>query len=224
MASSPADLAADQRGALGGREGPAREGQAGGARALAAGRGPARPAGPDRGGPRGPAPAAGPGAGRADGGLAVRVPARLGRADGRGLRPPAPDRGRAGHLRGRPPGQLRLLRLARAGPGLRPQRLRRGPPRALGVGPVPAHHQRLGGRAPERPVRGHLRGRGPALRLRLPAPAARSWPASRCWRGPSTASTSTGCGPSWPTGRCGARSSGRPSGPGPGPATGPCPS
>jgi hypothetical protein len=51
-----------------------------------------------------------------------------------------------------------------------------------------------------------------------------SWPASRCCPGPSTASTSTGCGPSWPTGRCGARSSGRPGRPAPGPATGPCPS
>src|SRR6266498_1677601 len=31
-------------------------------------------------------------------------------------------------------------------------------PRALGMGPAPADHQRVGGRPPERPVRGHLRG------------------------------------------------------------------
>ena len=67
-------------------------------------------------------------------------------------------------LRRRAPGQLRLLRLAGARAGLRPQRLRRGAPRRLGVGPAPAGHQRLGGRPAERLPRARLRRRGAALR------------------------------------------------------------
>ena len=64
----------------------------------------------------------------------------------------------AGDLRRRPPEQLRLLRLARARPGVRPQRLRRGPPRRLGVGPAPARRERVDGRAAERQRRRTLCG------------------------------------------------------------------
>ena len=99
---------------------------------------------------------------------------------------PARDRHPAGHLRRRPPGQLRLLRLARAGPGLRPQRLRRGAPRGVGVGPAPAGRERLDGRAAER------LGRGRSAATRWPAACAptattsRTWPSSRCWNAPTS--------------------------------------
>ena len=83
-----------------------------------------------------------PGADRADGREPVRLPARRGRDHGRGLLPAAGHRHHPGDLRRRAPGQLRLLRLAGARPRLRPQRLRRGPPRRLGVGPAPAGRQR----------------------------------------------------------------------------------
>ena len=83
-------------------------------------------------------------------GLAVRIPARHRRRHGRGRRAAARHRHHAGDLRRRPPGQLRLLRLAGARPRHRPQRLRRGAPRCLGVGPAPAGRQHLGGRAAER--------------------------------------------------------------------------
>ena len=62
----------------------------------------------------------------------------------------AGDRDHPGDLRRRAPGQLRLLRLARGRAGDRPERLRRGPSRRLGVGPAPAGRQHLGGRAGER--------------------------------------------------------------------------
>ncbi len=84
--------------------------------------------------PRGPGRTAGPDPGRPDGRLAVRVPARHRGRDGRGRRAPAGDRHHAGGLRRLPPGQLRLLRLAGARPGDRPQRLRRGPSRRAGSG------------------------------------------------------------------------------------------
>src|SRR6266498_2316742 len=169
---SPADFDADQGGPPGGREGPAQAGVARWSWSLAARRGSARPGGPGRSGPRRPAAMAGAGAGRSDADVAVRVPARLGCDDGRGLRAPAQDGDRAGDLWRRPPWELRLLRLARTRLGLRPQRLRRGPSRTLGMGPAPADHQRVGGRPPERPVRRHLRGRGPVVRECLPAAAA----------------------------------------------------
>ena len=70
-------------------------------------------------------------------------------------------------------GQLRLLRLARARPRDRPQRLRRGPPRRLGVGPAPAGREHLGGRAAERCDRGRLRGRRSGVRSRRTATRSR---------------------------------------------------
>ena len=59
------------------------------------------------------------------------------------------DRHHAGDLRRRAPRQLRLLRLAGARAGDRPERLRRGAPRRVGVGPAPARRQHLGGRPAE---------------------------------------------------------------------------
>ena len=69
----------------------------------------------------------------------------------------AGDRDHAGRVRRRAPRQLRVLRLPRARPRVRPQRLRRGPPGRLGVGPAPAHHERLGGGPGERDVGGRVR-------------------------------------------------------------------
>ena len=83
---------------------------------------------------------------------------------GGGLRPPAGDGDHAGHLRRRPRRELRLLRHTRAGPGPRPQRLRRGPPGGLGVGPAPPGDERVGGRPAER-----LDARRAARRLPCPA-------------------------------------------------------
>ena len=75
-----------------------------------------------------------------------------------------------GDLRRRPPEQLRVLRLAGARPRLRPQRLRRGPPRGVGVGPAPARRERLDGRAAERLGRDAVRRRGRPLRAGVPRP------------------------------------------------------
>ena len=74
----------------------------------------------------------------------------------------------AGGLRRLPSGQLRLLRLSGAGSGDGPQRLRRVPPRRLGVGPAPAGRQHLGGRPAQRLHRGAMRGIGDLVRPRLP--------------------------------------------------------
>ena len=101
-------------------------------------------------------------------GSPVRLPARDGGGDGRGRGPAARHRDPAGDLRRRPPRQLRLLRLARGRAGDRPQRLRRGPPRRLGVGPAPAGGQHLGGRPRERLHRGAVPELGAGLRRRLP--------------------------------------------------------
>ena len=108
-----------------------------------------------------------PGADRPDDRLAVCVPPRHRRSmagDFASCRRPASRR----DLRGRPPRQLRLLRLAGARPGVRPQRLRRGAPGQLGVGPPAGGRQRLGRRAAERLPRGRVRGRRPRLRGGLP--------------------------------------------------------
>ncbi|CAA9407523.1 MAG: FIG00994218: hypothetical protein, partial [uncultured Quadrisphaera sp.] len=105
---------------------------------------------------------------RADDRLAVRVPARHRHGDGRGLRHPALDGHHARDLRRRPRGQHRLLRLALARAGARPQRLRRGPPGAVGVGPAPPGREHLGRRPPGRVQRELVRG-GHRLRgRRLP--------------------------------------------------------
>ena len=112
--------------------------------------------------------------------LPVRVPARHRRGDGRRRRRPAGHRDHPGGLRRRPPGQLRVLRLARGRAGDRPERLRRGASRVLGVGPAPAGGQRLGGRPGER-----RRPRSSARRRCWPVsrrtgPRCASWPRSRC--------------------------------------------
>src|SRR5260370_22502092 len=75
-------------------------------------------------------------AGGPDGGLAVCISTRFGIPDGRGLREHAQNRDRAGDLWRRTPRQFRFLRLTGARFGVRPQRLRRGTPGPLGVGPV----------------------------------------------------------------------------------------
>ena len=117
-----------------------------------------RPGGPGARVASGPGARARPDPGGADGDLPVRVPARHRWGDGGRRRPPPGHRDHAGGLRRRPPGQLRLLRLARGRAGDRPERLRRGASRVLGMGPAPAGGQRLGGRPGERCDRGAVRG------------------------------------------------------------------
>ncbi len=122
----------------------------------------------DHGIPRGPAGLADPGPRRPDGHLAVRVPARHRDRDGRRRLRAAGDRHPAGDLRRRAPGQLRFLRLAGGRAGDRPERLRRGPSRKLGVGSAPAGRQHLGGRPGERVDRGAVSRLGAGLRRRVP--------------------------------------------------------
>jgi len=66
-----------------------------------------------------------------------------------------------GHLRRRPPGQLRLPTRPRSGSWCSTSRLRRGAPRRLGVGPAAPGHQRVRGRPAERLPRVRVRRRGP---------------------------------------------------------------
>ncbi len=109
--------------------------------------GPARPGQPAGGAVGRPGAGAGPGPLRPDAGLAVHLLPRGGPADGQRPGRHAGHRaGRAG-LRRRPPVQLRHLRLARAPPGLRRQRLRRDPARPVGVGRQAAGRQPGGRRA-----------------------------------------------------------------------------
>ena len=117
---------------------------------------------------------------------------------------PAGHRHHPGHLRRRAPGQLRLLRLARARPGDRPQRLRRGPSRAAGSGTCagwwPASGWPGGRTAPARTqCATRCRRASPAYRERGRATS----PTSRCWPARSSGSTSTGCTRPPPTSRCG---------------------
>ncbi len=104
-----------------------------------------------------------PDPGGPDGDQPVRLPAGHRDRDGRGCRRAAGHRDHAGDLRRRAPRQLRLLRLARGRARDRPERLRRGPPRLLGVGPAPAGRQHLGGRPGERVDRGGVRRLSPGL-------------------------------------------------------------
>ena len=136
---------------------------------------------------------------------------------------PARHRHHPGRLRRLAPGQLRLLRLARARPRHRPQRLRRGPPRRLGVGPAPAGGQHLGGRPAERRQRGAVRAAVRSLRRGLPRRGARTSPTSRCWRARTSGSTSTGCSREPREAAARTRSRGPPSGPATAPATVRCP-
>ena len=104
-------------------------------------------------------------------GLAVRVLPR--RPHGDGPRPghhPEHRDHRAG-LRRRPPAQLRPVRHPRAQPGVRPQRLRRDPARALGVGRQAAGHQLRGGRPHGRVPAGAGPAGGPGRGPHLPGAA-----------------------------------------------------
>ena len=147
------------RRALRDRQGAAQAGAALGAGRLDAAGGPARPGAADHGSPRGPAGRLIPlRVGRMAAspygflrGTAIVMAEDVARLPATGITP--------GRLRRLPPGQLRLLRLARARPRDRPQRLRRGPPGRLGVGPAPPRREHLGRRAAERRDRGRLRGR-----------------------------------------------------------------
>ena len=110
---------------------------------------------------------AGAGAGRPDDRHAVRVPARHRRRDGRGrrrgCRPPASPRSICGdaHL-----GNFGFYASPERDLVHRPQRLRRGPPRRLGVGPAPAGGEHLGRRPAERRERGRT----------ARTPSRRAWP------------------------------------------------
>ena len=132
---------------------------------------PGRPTGSGRADPAvapGPARLADPDPGGPDGRLAVRVPAGQRDRDGQRRRVPAGHRHHPGDLRRRAPGELRLLRLARGRAGDRPERLRRSPPRRLGVGPAAAGGQHLGRRSGERQQRAAVRGLGRLLRPGVP--------------------------------------------------------
>ena len=118
--------------------------------------GPARPARAAGGAGQGAGAGAGPGAVGPDDGLPVHLLPRRGAADGQ--RPghhPGIRAGGAG-VRGRAPVELRRLRLGRAAPGLRRQRLRRDAARPVGMGRQAAGRQH-GGSGP----RQRLRRQGP---------------------------------------------------------------
>ena len=192
----------------GGAGGPGQGGPIGGAAFLPGGlggpAGPSRPGGPPREPGRVPGPRAGPHPLRPDAGLAVHLLPR-GRSH-HGLGPvhhPPVGPERPG-LRRCPPEQLRGVRLGRAEPGVRRQRLRRDPARTLGVG------REAPGRQPghRRPRPGVLRQgagrRGPGGGLRLPdrdgqagRPCGTStsgtpaWTSRRSWTTSATNSDST---------------------------------
>ena len=91
---------------------------------------------------------------RPDGGVRLRLLPRCGRGDGRRSQPRGPQRARCPVVRRCAPVQLRRLRLSRAGPDLRRQRLRRDAARALRVGPqAPGRQPRDRGAEPR--VRRH---------------------------------------------------------------------
>ena len=110
-------------------------------------------------------------------------------------------------IRGRPPGQLRLLRLAGGRFRHRPQRLRRGPSRRLGVGPAPAHREYLGCRTAQRATEEQCEA-ATLARVAAYRTQWRSSPGCRSWLGRTTGSTSRRCAARPPSGP-GWRSSGR---------------
>ena len=83
---------------------------------------------------------------RPHGRVTVRLLPGGGRGDGRRPGPRGPLAPRRPALRGRPPGQLRRVRLPGAGHDLRRQRLRRDAARAVRVGPQAPGRQHRGGR------------------------------------------------------------------------------
>ncbi len=161
-------------------QGAAEAGAAQAAGPLGGPRGPAGPGDADPGVAPGPGARADPDPGESHDQLPVRVPPRHRDRDGRGRGRPAGHRHHAGGLRRLPPGQLRLLRLARGRTGDRPQRLRRGPSGLLGVGPAAAGGQHLGGGPGELRHRGAVRAPRSPPASRATAKRSRSWPTSRC--------------------------------------------
>ena len=115
-----------------------------------------------------PGARADPAAVRADGRLAVRVPARVGCRDGRRpVRRGAHDDPRPA-VRGCPRRQLRDVRLPGPAAGVRPQRLRRDPARAVRVGRQAAGRQCGRRRAARRGQAQEDPGRDPGHRRLLP--------------------------------------------------------
>ena len=147
--------------------------------------GPTRPGRPDPRTGHDPHPGAGPGAPRPDERLALRLLPRWGAGDGGGRRAAAAQRHQRPGVRRRPPRQLRPVRLTRARPAVRHQRLRRDPDRRLGMGPdAPVGEPRRW--PPDRD-------RSRTTRLAMPssrpcAPTASGWPSTRACA-PSTSTT-----------------------------------
>ena len=90
-------------------------------------------------------------------------------------------------------GNFGFYAFAGAGPGHRPERLRRGAPRRMGVGSSPAGRQHLGRGPAERRQRAGMRVGRAALRRRVPRRGPGSGLDRRCWPGPTSASRSTIC-------------------------------
>ena len=104
----------------------------------------------------------------AHGRVTLRLSAwRNGRHDPRPLAAPG-DGHHAGHLRRRTPGQFRPLCLSRTRPRDRLERLRRGAPRSMGVGPPAAGRQSLDRGPPERHDGSAVRRRGDGMRGLVP--------------------------------------------------------
>ena len=132
---------------------------------------------------RGPAGLAGPGPGRPDGRLAVRVPARRGRRSW-------PHDFAALPATGITPVICGDAHLGNFGFYASPERelvfdlndFDEAHPGALGVGPAPAGRQRLGGRPAERRHRGASAATPSGAASRRTGSRSRTWPSSRCSR------------------------------------------
>ena len=183
---------------------------------------------------------------RADGRLALHLLPRRGGGDGRGPRHHAGVRAAGADVRRRPPLQLRRLRGARPHPRLRPQRLRREPAGALGVGRQAPRRQLRDRRPGERLQAEGAPRRGPRRGARVPrgdpqvrrdaqpgglvrAPERRDADAGPALRGPGGVGAGgegrrqgpeqgppAGAGPAHPHGRRRAANRQRPAAPGPG--------
>jgi hypothetical protein len=105
---------------------------------------------------------------RTDGRLALHLLPRRRRGDGRRPRRDAHLRHHGPTLRGRALVELRAVRLTRTAPGLRHQRFRRDPARALGVGHQAARSQRRDRRQGPRLRHAGAAGCGRVGRTRLP--------------------------------------------------------
>ena len=104
---------------------------------------------------------------RANGGLAVRIPARHRRRDGRGRRRAPLNRHHAGDLRRRSLRKFRLLCVSGTRSRHRLERFRRSASGCVGVGSASTGREHLGRRKAKWGERGAVRKRGGLMRRRL---------------------------------------------------------